>query len=163
MTHNKPDPESSIADLEVSFSYLDARQLRCLLTFKSYNGSTIRFAWSQVDVRHPEQLRLRVLSPQEAQLVASVRQAPTSVYTKTALMRLTPHYVMFGPYPVKGIAEHVVTVVRAICGAYVQYGTIRLTFTANWPAQPLSETLARLSQPNCADFLANYRVLKTLR
>ena len=162
MAQNQPGSNSGVRDLEVSFSLVEGFLPRCILTFTSYRGNTLQFAPSKVDIRHHEQARSRGLTAQETQLVAGIRQAPTSVSTKTELIRLSSHYAQFGPYPVKGISEQVVTVLRAICNAYVQYGTIRLTFTANWPEMPLSGTLARLDGDDCAEFLAGYRVLKPL-
>jgi len=148
------DPHVETLPLEVSFSYFDNTLQRCFITFHPVRGSHFRFSSSmKVEVRHLESVHSLPISSQEKTLIAGVRQSRISGFVPTQLIRLGRGYATFGPYPVKGIAEHVAAILVAIRQAYRPYGLISPVFTPNWPEQPLSATLARLKGPDCLGVL----------
>jgi hypothetical protein len=103
------------------------------------------------------------LTEQVKQLVAEVRHAPASYNIPTELIRLTPHSATFGPYQDQQLAELTATVLSAIRSAYLSSGRLRLTFLTNWPERLLNQTLARLKQPACAEYLASIQVDRPMK
>jgi len=142
--------------LEVSFSYEDATHQRCMLTYKSPRGGSIRFASSRVDIGDNVQTRTRALTEQEISLVKRVRRASMNAYGRTEIIRLAPSFATFGPYLLKDIANRNAAILRAICEAYLDYDKLYLTFTDNWPKTLIFDVKHRLLKSDCAEYVAGF-------